>query len=302
MITPRRLAIVAAALSDDAREAARLARVHGFAGLLFDAYSPSLSIPGLSASGLREFARVVRAQDRQLIGLRVDVSSRGLGIGADVDRELQRLERAMASAAALAAPLLCVDLGGLPSPPYTAPAAPKVTPEEAGLIIIPQATELRSKPPSAPQSSQPFDAVAAAQVDSALVELGRRADRYSVTVAVRSDLASFAAIQRALKSADCPWFGLDLDPVAVLRDAWSMEQVLSEFGPILRHVRIRDAQRGAEGRTKPMPLGAGATDWRRLLADLDAAAYTGWLTIDPLELPDRRAAAAGALDCLTHLA
>ncbi|MDB5300253.1 MAG: hypothetical protein JWO87_1916, partial [Phycisphaerales bacterium] len=33
------------------------------------------------------------------------------------------------------------------------------------------------------------------------------------------------------------------------------------------------------------------TDWGSLLANLDAADYRGWITIDPTELPDRNAAA-----------
>ena len=120
-------------------------------------------------------------------------------------------------------------------------------------------------------------------------------------VAFRSDLASFAALERALRQADCPMFGVDLDPVAVLRDAWDADEVFSRLGGLIRHVRGRDAVRGADRRTKPAAVGAGATDWEQLLSYFDEAGYAGWITVDPLELPDRPAAAAGAREVLSKL-
>src|SRR5687768_13039522 len=90
-----KLAVVAAALSDDARAAPTLARKAGFAGLQFEARTAALDIPELSGTGLREFLRLLTAQDQQLVGLRMDLGIRGLGPGADVDRELSRLTRVM---------------------------------------------------------------------------------------------------------------------------------------------------------------------------------------------------------------
>ena len=128
-------------------------------------------------------------------------------------------------------------------------------------------------------------------VHAALAERGRRADRYGTTVAFRSDLASFAALERALSRAACPWFGVDLDPVAVLRDEWPLDEIFSRLGPLIRHVRGRDATRGGGGRTMPAVIGQGTTNWGELRAALDGAGYSGWITIDSLEHPDRRAAA-----------
>jgi sugar phosphate isomerase/epimerase len=134
-------------------------------------------------------------------------------------------------------------------------------------------------------------------VDSAMFELGRRADRYGVTLAFRTDLASFAAIQRALAAAACPWFGLDLDPAAVLRDAWSTDEVFSRLGPLIRHVRARDAL-AAGARTRPAIVGQGNVNWDELFTALDDTGYRGWITTDPIELPERATAATLAL---THL-
>lgn len=287
-------AVVASALSSDPREAPRLARPAGFAGLLFDAHSPALNVPDLTATGRREFRHVLSAQDQRLVGLRFDLGPRGLGPGADVDRAVERLDRVMEAAKGLGSPLVCVELGPLPQPPPEAkPPGPKVKPEEAGLILLP---DLVAEPPpveAAPAKAP--DPSFVSQVDAALTELGRRADRYGVTVAFRAELASFAALARALDAARCPWFGVDLDPVAVLRDEWTVDEILSRLGALVRHVRGRDAVGGAGGRTRPAVVGAGGANWGELLADLDAAGYGGWVTLDPVDLTDRAAAAEAGL-------
>jgi sugar phosphate isomerase/epimerase len=290
---PDRLAVVATALGPDPRAAPRLARLAGFKGLLFDAWTSSLNIPDLSGSGRKELRNLLASEDQQLVGLRADVGPKGFGPGADVDRQIERLDRAMEAAAGLAAPLLCVDVGPLPEPVTAPRSKPTIKPEEAGLIIIPTAGEtpasIAGNEPRA--HSPPVDPAFVSQVTSALIELGVRADRYRVTVAFSSGLSSFAALNEALASARCPWFGVDLDPVAILRDAWSADEVLSALGPLLRHVRARDASLGADRRTQPAVIGLGSTDWGELLASLDGAGYQGSVTVDPTELPDRVAAA-----------
>jgi sugar phosphate isomerase/epimerase len=89
-----------------------------------------------------------------------------------------------------------------------------------------------------------------------------------------------------------------LDPVAILRDGWEIDEVFSRLGSLVRHVRGRDATGGAGGRTKPAAVGAGGTDWVQLFANLDGAGYRGWVTVDPFELPDRAGAAAQARSAL----
>lgn len=294
-----RIAITAAALSPDPREAAPRARQLGVAGIEFDAFTPAVALPDLTQSGRREFRHVLSGQNLELIGLRADLGNKGFGPGADVDRALARIERAMDAAAGLAAPLVCVDLGPLPEPARAATPKPKVDPAAAGLIIIPTAAEIQAA--SQPEPEVKADATFESAVDSALAELGRRADRYSVMLAFRSDLSSYAALDRAIRAADCPWFGVDLDPVAILRDRWPIDEVFARLGPLTRHVRARDAVVGQDKRTKPAPVGAGSTNWEQLLALLDDAAYHGWLALDPTELPDRAAAARTAIKHLSDL-
>lgn len=297
-----KLAVVAAALSGDARLAPTLARKAGFAGLQFEARTAALDIPELSGTGLREFLRLLSAQDQQLVGLRVDLGLKGLAPGADVDRELSRLARVMEAARGLASPLVCLDPGPLPEPAEAAPPKPKISPELAGLILLPTAEERANpQPPQPERAAPPPDPAFVSQVDAALVELGRMADRTSTVLAFGSELSSHAAIERALRAADCPWFGLDLDPAAVLGDRWDLDEVFSRLGTRVRHVRARDAVAGADRRTKPAVIGRGGTDWGQVLSNLDDAGYNGWLTIDPIELADRPAAARAGLAHLLGL-
>jgi sugar phosphate isomerase/epimerase len=294
-----RLSVVAHALSTDPRVAPRLARELGFAGVLFDAAAASLDLTALSGTGRREFRSVVAGQNQQLVGLRADLGGKGFGPGADVDRELERLEKAIDAARGLTAPLVSVDLGPLPEPERAAKPRPQVTQQQAGLILLPGSMDLPKTPE--PPPLPPPDPAFVSQVDAAMFELGRRADRYGVVLAMRAELASFAALERALRAADCPYFGVDLDPVAVLRDVWDIDEIFSRVGALVRHVRGRDATAGADRRTKPAPVGAGGTQWGQLLARLDEAGYHGWITLDPLELPDRIAGAVAGRKALESI-
>jgi sugar phosphate isomerase/epimerase len=117
-------------------------------------------------------------------------------------------------------------------------------------------------------------------------------------LAVRSDLAGFDSLLAVIDRSRCPWVRVDLDPVAILRDPWPIDEIFSRAGSLISHVRARDALVGADKRTRPAAIGQGSTDWQELLAALDAAGYHGWVTVDPTELPDRRAAAVNALAML----
>lgn len=296
------LAVVAEALAGDLREAVRLSRVGGFAGVQVDAYGP-VNLPDLSVSGRRDLKHLLAVHEQSLVALRVDIGAKGFSTGADVDRVLARLEKAMELAAGLGTRLVSVDIGPLPTPPRQSKPRPAITPKQAGLILLPSDLIASPAPESTNLENIPanVDPVLAAQVDGALLELGKRADRYGVVVAFRSELASFAALERALKAADCPWFGVDLDPVAVLHDEWDLDEVFSRLGVLIRNVRARDALRGADRRTRPTPIGQGSVDWRELLADLDQAGYRGWITVDPMELPNRAMAATAGREYLTQV-
>src|SRR5438045_8586855 len=294
----QRLATTSRTFSNDAREAAHLAADLGFTGLLFDAYSSALALPGLSSTGRREFRHVLRSHDLELVGLQGGLGANGFGPGADLDRVIDRLDRAMEAAAGLAAPMLALDVGPLAELPRSDSPKAAVTPEQAGLLILPTPVPAPKAP--APVVA-PIDQALLDSVGGALTEIGVRADRYNVTVAFRSSLASFAALENAILGARCPWFGVDLDPVALLRDDWDADQVFSQLGSLIRHVRGCDAVRGADRRTKPAVIGEGSVEWHALLARLDASGYHGWITIDPVELTDRVEAARRGLAVLRRI-
>src|SRR5450432_1682299 len=132
-----KLSVLAAALSGDVRQIPRLARVAGFHGLLFDVWSSALNIPDLTQTGRREFRQLLSAEAQELVGLQMDLGPAGLSKASDLDRQIARIDKAMQTAAALEAPLLCVDLGALPAPRIAKKSKPAIPPEEAGLIIIP---------------------------------------------------------------------------------------------------------------------------------------------------------------------
>ena len=297
-----RLAVVAQALSADPRQAARASRLMGVEGLQFDGVSSGLDLTQLSASGRREFRHILSSQDQAIASLRGDAGTRGFSVGADVDQAIARISKLMEAAAGLNTPLVCVDLGPLPAAPNVAPPKPKVDPAMAGLIILPESASNSHAPSSASEPpAPPPDPAFVSQVNAALDELGRRADRYSCVVAFRSELASLASLKQAVTSVNCPWFGIDLDPVAVARDRWDLDATFSQFGPLIRHVRGRDAIVGAENRTKPAPIGGGSVNWEQVLGNLHESNYRGWITVDPLELNDRTAGADAGIHQLKKL-
>jgi sugar phosphate isomerase/epimerase len=284
-----RAGVLASALTPDPRAAAQMSRELGFAGLQFDAISDAIDLTALSGSGRREFRRILAAQDQQLIGLRCDLGARGFALGADVDRLLSRLDRVMECTGAMGSPLLCIDIGALPPAPARARPKSNLTPLQAGLIILPENASVEPSPQERP--APPPDPALLAQVNGAMSELGRHADRYNVMLAFRTELAGFDSLAQVVRQANCQWFGIDLDPVSILQDNWDTDEVFSQLGPLIRHVRGRDALVGADRRTKAAAVGQGNVPWEQLLANLEQADYRGWITIDPVDLPDRLSAA-----------
>lgn len=302
------IGIVAFSLSPDPRLAVRAAKDLGFSGVQFDISQPAAPSPwlhDLDRSGQREFVKLLAGVNLRLLSLATTAGRRGFSPGADVDRALAHLDKSLrvtadlGKTAGLPIPL-CLDVGPLPPPPPVPVIPPKpVDPTLLGLIILPPPS---ATPPPPPPQDFPADPAFEAQLDAALIELGRMADRYSVQVAFRSDLGSLPALHRALGAARCPLFALDLDPVAILREPlWTLESTLAHFTGRIIHVRARDALKGSAGRTQPAPIGNGHTPWPTLLRLLDDASFHGPLLIDPTELQDRPTAATAALSYLTSL-
>jgi sugar phosphate isomerase/epimerase len=306
-IDPSRISVVATALDADVRQASRRAREFGYAGMLFDAEMPGLRLVELSLSGRREVRQILAGQNQHFVGIRADLGPTGFGPGADIDRMLDRLDQLMQATADMSGgigPMLCLEVGPLPAPAASeAPPAGATAPQPsaaAGKIILPTMTDLagldlpRRRPSPAASGGSSRFTLDAATIGQAMAELALRADRFGVTVALASELSSLAALVAIIAAAGCPWFGIDLDAVALVRDDWTLDELLSRAGPLIRHVRARDAIVGMDRRTRPAAIGSGAVDWLGLAAGLHEAAYQGWISVDTMDLPDRAGAAAAA--------
>jgi sugar phosphate isomerase/epimerase len=299
LLDTNKLAVVAAALDSDVRAAARLSRQLGFAGLLLDVAMPGLDLTELSQSGRRDVAQVLRSDNQRLAGIRFDLGPSGITPRTDLDKLLSRLDKVLDATAGLGSPVLCIDAGPLP-PPDEVPvpaSAPVPAPNMVGRIVLPNFDDLQSlvgiAPPSVAPSQKPDPAHVAA-VDTAFAEIAQRADRFSVAIAISSELSSFASIDRILTRFDARHLAVDLDAVAIVRDRWSLDEILSAVGPRLAHVRLRDAAVGADRRTAHVPVGRGSVPLAALLSGLIDGGYPGMFTVDTMELPDRPTAAAAA--------
>ncbi len=281
------------AFGHDLRTVAPLVRKAGFHGIQLDAGSRMLNLAELSSSGRREVRHLLGSIDLQLTSIRIDFGGAGLGPTADADRALDRVDTILNAAAELACPVVCIDLGRLPPVQRVARPRPKVTVQDAGLLILPD--------PVAPVEPEPdpvptkIDPALISHWQQAMEQLGEIADRYGAVVALGSTLSSFAGLASLLKQVNCPWFGVDFDPSLLLRDEWSLTDLFDEVGPLIRHVRARDAVKGEDRRTRPAIIGRGDVAWRDVLHHLDDAGYNNSITIDPSELNDPSASAiAGA--------
>lgn len=290
-MTSSKIAILASALSSDLRAAASTAREMEFRGLLVDAIMPAFDLTQLSGTGFREVNHLVRSNDLELAGIRAAIDPNGFTTTADIDRQLNRIEKALRAASELRCPLVTVDLRALPQAPTPAKSKPKITPEQAGLILIPSLESPQIEPVPTPK----VDANALSLAQSAMIELGKLADRHGVRIAFSAALSSFATLTHIVNSARCPWFGFDLNPVDALRDDWDMDEILLQISPQLFHVQVKDALKGSDRRTQPALVGKGHANWKHLLYLLQDADYLGWLTVDPTEQTDRLSAARTAV-------
>jgi sugar phosphate isomerase/epimerase len=294
----KRLAVSAAAITQDARAAPALARQAGFAGIAFDAFAATLNLLELSASGRRDFRRELAGRDCKLVGLRADLGRHGLMGGGDIDRILRQCQGLFEAARDLGAAMVCLDLGPLPAAPQKlARPAPPLSKEMAGVILLPESLgqDGASSPPAPAPAHNPVIDAQASDAMAGLVEIGALADRVSIAVALGSSLAGFDSLLYALEQARCPWFGVDFDPSAIVAEGREVGAALAGCGQNLRHVRGRDAVRGERGKSKEVVIGHGQANWSQLLTLLDEAGYSGWITVDPIELVDRRAAAVAGL-------
>lgn len=289
MTVMSRVSVRAICLGEDIRATLPLAKAAGYRGVQLDVVTGGLSLNELDGSGRREVRHLVSSNDLEVESVRAQVPAGALATPADHDRLLWMMRKAIEATSGIGAKCLCVDIGRLPR--VRAKERRSTPIANPGLIIVPEM-------PKAPAANEPeikdTELALWDGVDVILREIGSITDRIGVVVAFAAELSGFASLERMLEGARCPWFGVDLDPVSVLREDDSFESVLDVVGPMLRHVRVRDAIRGSGGRTQPAEIGEGSTNWRELLSLLDSGSFGGWLAVDTVDLPSRVAAARRA--------
>jgi sugar phosphate isomerase/epimerase len=281
-----KLSVLAHALSTDLVTSLDVARRANFAGVVLDP-SAFPAMVDTSQTGRREIVRLIERGGLALTAIDVRLAHQGFSPRGDLQRELDRVSRAIDIARGLRGKLVLCDLGPLPAAPHEAsvPRAP-IAPSALGRLILPDPPKADPPPPSMPR-----DLAFEATLETALRELAERADKTGCLIAFRSSLGSFASLARALRSVDCGYFGVDLDTLALLADAWSVDAVFDAIGGSIRHIRSRDGQRGAGGRVVPSEVGKGEVDWPLLFSLCRDADFDGPFTLDTIDLPDRKGSA-----------
>ncbi len=292
------LSTYAGLLESDIRAALSAAARLGLQGIVLDSQTGGVNLLDLSASGCRELRHGIASNRLQLVGLRATLPRDGL-LGADPQKSMDAIRRSLETARNLETPLLLVDLQRLPNPVATDVPRLRATPEMAGGLLLPDQATIDAVATS--NAAPSGDEREISLVDAAMRQIGGLADRIGVDLAFSASLSTMSALHRALSAAGCGHFWMDLDPVAVLGDAWTFEAVLDRTSNLTAHVRLRDAQLGADRRTVPATLGDGAVNLKRLMTLLREADFNGYCSIDVTHVQDRIRALHGAIRLLTAL-
>lgn len=273
--------------------AAAFADVDGYRGLVFNCYG-GVDLTELSDTGRREWLRGATRRGAKLTALQIDIGRNGMGPGrnglmpgVDVERQLLRIRNAITVTAQLKAGLLCIELGQVPRASAAAASKPAITPDLAGAIIIPTTSTPAAPAPEVPSPDPKF----VAQVQYALSEIAILCDRQGVAIAFSASLSSLASLVAAIRPLDCPYFGIDLDPVTILQDGIDEDAAFSLVSHSINHVRLKDALVGDDRRVEPALIGQGNVRWQAFLSALESADYGGMLTVDPTQLDDQLRAA-----------
>lgn len=104
------IAVIAGALADDPRDAARLARDAGFDALSFDLRTRGLDFTQLSLTGQREFHKLLSSNRLKLAAIRGPADP-GIAPGPHLDRAVAAAEATIRAAASIRAAVATVELG-----------------------------------------------------------------------------------------------------------------------------------------------------------------------------------------------
>ena len=255
----------------DVRTALPPVRRAGFDGISLAA--DRLRPRELSQSGRREVRSLLSRYELAGAFLRVTLPGKGLTPDADVEHFLDDLRTGAELARDCAFAGVACDLGRIPRAEDIPPPKKPVTPEMAGLILLPETVQTPEDAPRPLSSAEKSHAAMAAEV---LREAGNRLDRIGTPVAFSATLAGTHDLVALLRSAGCPLFFRELDPASSVEEGPAS---LVAIKPAVLHVRGTDAQ-AVSGKTRPAAPGQGDANWPELLEALRDADYTGFITVE----------------------
>jgi sugar phosphate isomerase/epimerase len=119
--------------------------------------------------------------------------------------------------------------------------------------------------------------------ETALRELGRRAEHRGVRLGIETGSESGADLAAFLSSIDVPSLGASIDPGALLSQGINPAQATRDLSELVVHAYARDASGLGPSGTNPFGGGfaPGVLDWEEFLGSLEEIGYRGFLTIWP---------------------
>jgi sugar phosphate isomerase/epimerase len=199
----------------------------------------------LSGTGRREVRHLLRSLPLELIALHLP-TRRPFDTEDQLEDRLARADRAFAMTYELGGRLVLARVGALPSE---------------------SAAERR------------------ATFTMALRELGHRADRHGVRLAIETGTESGESLRGLLAALDSSGLAASIDPAALLRGGFDPALATRALGPWVAHAYANDATRPGAAPQIAHPRGPGyppgAVDWEEYLGALEEISYRGFLTIAP---------------------
>jgi sugar phosphate isomerase/epimerase len=206
----------------------------------------------LSETGRRDLRHLLRTTELALVALHLP-ARRPFDTEADLDDRLARAERAFALAYELGSPLVLLRAGTVP-------------PESDG--------ERR------------------AAYQRSLNDLGLRADRQGVRLAVEAGGEPAATLRAVLDAIALPTLAASVDPSAFQANGQDPAQSVAALGEWVAHAYAPNNSGAARRPGVAIPSGratsAGGVDWEAYLGALEEIDYRGYLTVwpDPASDPD----------------
>jgi L-ribulose-5-phosphate 3-epimerase len=231
------------------RRALQEAERLGVTGVQVDG-ARELSPRNLSQTGRSEFRHLLRSHNLELTALGCPLR-RGLDLPEGLEARIDRVKKVLG---------LSFDLG------------PRVVVVQAGKV------------------PEQVEAPAARFLNESLLALGQHGDRVGAVLALETGLEPGAVLRRYLDHFDTGGLAANFDPGNLLVNGFDPYESARALGGRIAHSHAKDARgAGASRSAREVPLGAGDTDWVRLLGVLEEVEYRGWLTVERESGEDRLA-------------